>query len=371
MSEIEKEEEKAIKILRNYYHIDVDKGLKDLIIKGKYKMINYRYEVEDREKRGDSFRRNGKEFKCCIGDDGFELLSKIKFIDLIKINLSCNRITSAKYLDNMVFPHLEYLDLSNNLIEDAKPIAFLESKYLKYILLQKNEIKTLKDFNHQIVKFEELEILRVDNNKLNIKDKEFIKAKEKFGKKLIYETMDIGSFNKKYGVNFYQNDLKLDLSDRKNEEVLIDIFNLITFQFQIKYLDLENNNLDDVSLLGNMPLFDLKVLVLSLNNITNILFLRQLSRKCKDLEELYLHDNSIVDITLFKDYFTVDSKLKILTLKHNPFYIKENKNKKEKVNDNKTIITIKDQQTKDVFVSIINRFKTDLWHLDNLIIKVA
>ena len=63
-----------------------------------------------------------------------------------------------------------------------------------------------------------------------------------------------------------------------------------------------------------MPLFYLKLLDLSLNKITNILFLRQLSRKCKDLEELYLNDNDIVDITLFKDYFTVDSKLKKLTL---------------------------------------------------------
>ena len=57
--------------------------------------------------------------------------------------------------------------------------------------------------------------------------------------------MDINSFDKKYGVNFYKNDLILDLSDRKNEEVLIDIFNLITFQFQIKWLYLENNNLSD------------------------------------------------------------------------------------------------------------------------------
>ena len=324
MSEIEKEEEKAIKILRNKFHIDVNKGLKDLIIKGKYKMINYRYEIEDREKISDLFRRNGKEFELCIGDKAFELLSKIKFIDLIKINLSCNRITSAKYLDNMVFPHLEYLDLSNNLIEDAKPIAFLESKYLKYILLQKNEIKTLKDFNHQIVKFEELEILRVDNNKLNIKDKEFIKAKEKFGKKLIYETMGIGSFNKKYGLHYSQNDLKLDLSDRKNEEVLIDIFNLITFHFQIKWLYLENNNLSDASILCNMPLYHLKVLDLSFNKITSILFLRELSRNCLHLEDLFLNDNKITDITPFKvKYDSNFKRLKILTLKNNDFYIKK------------------------------------------------
>ena len=360
MSEIEKEEEKAIKILRNYYHIDVDKGLKDLIIKGKYKM---RYEIEDRKKISDLFRRNGKiVFEYCIGDKAFELLSKIKFIDLIKINLSCNRITSAKYLDNMVFPHLEYLDLSNNLIEDAKPIAFLESKYLKYILLQKNEIKTLKDFNHQIVKFEELEILRVDNNKLNIKDKEFIKAKEKFGDKLIYETMDIGSF-------------KLDLSDRKNEEVLIDIFNLITFQFQIKWLYLENNNLSDASILCNMPLYHLKVLDLSFNKITSILFLRELSRNCLHLEDLFLNDNKITDITPFKvKYDSNFKRLKILTLKNNDFYIKE-KNNKKNFEDNKfyieeKIITIKDKETKDIFEAIIHRFKTDFENIDNLIINL-
>ena len=104
---------------------------KSLIIKGKYKLKNGEIEIKDEiidEKKGKIRKKkvSGKiklggskvEVNACIGDDGFKLLSKVIFKDLIEINLSCNGISSVKELDDMLLPHLEYLDLSNNEIVD-------------------------------------------------------------------------------------------------------------------------------------------------------------------------------------------------------------------------------------------------------------
>ena len=381
---LENEEKEAIEKLRgDKYHIFIDREVKKLLVKGKYKMINNEYVIKDGKKVSDKIvLEDGTEIDACIGDDGFELLSKIRFKNLIEINLSCNGITSVKYLDNMILPHLEYLDLSNNYIKDTKPIAFLQSKHLKNILLQENEIETLKDFNHEIVKFENLEILRVDNNKLNIKDQEFKKAKEKFGNKLIYESLAhyLSYLNEKYDVNLSPNDSKIDLSDIKREELLIDLFTLNNYHFPIRCLYLDNNNFNDVSMLSNMPLYNLKILDLSLNIITSIHFLRKLSTICRNLKELYLNDNSIADITPIKDCINIDfslNKLEVLTLKNNLFYIKENNNKdkikeknnKDNINDYRMIISIKDKEIREVFELIINSFNTDFGKRDNIIIK--
>ena len=136
----------------------------------------------------------------------------------------------------MLLPHLEYLDLSNNEIGDVKPVATLKSKHLRIILLQDNYIKSLEPFKDKEVNFEELIYLRVDNNKFNEKDvKKDKDLEKKFGKKLIYKTLDTDSFCKKYNINFDPNDEKLDLCDQKKKELLTDLFLFIGFQFNIKY----------------------------------------------------------------------------------------------------------------------------------------
>ena len=135
----------------------------------------------------------------------------------------------------------------------------------------------------------------------------------------------------------------------------MDLFLLIGFQFNIKYLDLENNYIDNASILSSIPLFKLEVLDLALNRIPSILFLRKLSKKCPELRELYLHDNKIVDITLFKDFTdgknsNIFQKLRILTLKNNPFYHEEkngNKTNKEDKKDKKSKEESDDKNKKD------------------------
>ena len=77
---------------------------------------------------------------------------------------------------------------------------------------------------------------------------------------------------------------------------MIDLFPLIKFFNNIKYLILDDNKLQDVSLLSRMPLYHLDFLNLSVNVISNIKFLKELSKKAKNLKTLYLNDNKINDI---------------------------------------------------------------------------
>ena len=268
----------------------------------------------------------------------------------------------------MLLPHLELLNLSNNEIEDVEPVANLKSKNLRIIQLQDNKIKNLDFFN-----FSE------DDMKL---------VKRKYGKKLIYKPVNLDYFNKKYHKNFTKKTEKWDLSDTKDfkmeKGILLDLYNLIGYDFPILSLYLDNNNIDNAALLSNISLYHLKVLDLSLNKLTSILFLRKLSKTCEHLEELYLNDNKISYITPFKRYINDFKKLKILTLKNNLFYETKNcckykicskccdfnicnlcrKKRNINTNSNKTIVSIKDEETREVFHFIKNNLETDLKNIE-------
>ena len=355
----EKEGKKNIKILEKKYKIFLNDDLASLRIKGKYTEDGY-------------IRLNdGTQVLANIKNEGFNLISTILFKNLKEINLSYNGISSVKDLDEMILPYLEFLDLSNNLITDIEPVASLKSKYLKTILLQDNKIEDLLHFidnKNKKLKFDELEILRFDNNPVVKKTKQIKELKE-YGKKiiLIYQPLALKSFNKKYDVNLSEDETRLDLSDQKNEKLLLDLFQVISFQPCLKCLYLDNNNIDNAAILSNMPLYYLETLDLSLNKITSILFLKKLSKKCKELKNLYLNDNKIVDITPFKNNISFN-KLVILTLKNNLFYTK-GKNEITNNNENgknKKVIIIKDKETKDIFDAIRESYQTDF---DDTIIK--
>ena len=113
--------------------------------------------------------------------------------------------------------------------------------------------------------------------------------------------MDLSAFNKKYDVNYTDEENNWDLSSIKDKDkrkqILFDLSNLITFQFQIQYLVLDDNKLENVSILSRIPLYHLRILDLSLNLITNIKFLKKLSKKSENLQKLYLNDNKIRDLS--------------------------------------------------------------------------
>ena len=216
-----------------------------------------------------------------------------------------NQITKLDPLNNMLLPHLEIINFGDNQIEKINPLANLLSKNLSEIYLQNNKIKDLGPFLHS--DFPLLEIFRVDGkgNEIAFKKKSFRAVQEKYKGILFHKAKSWESFNKEYEYNGdenYQNLFKIDLGSRRKDKILIDLFPLILCPNNIKNLILDDNKLQDVSLLNRMPLYKLELLDLSLNFIANIKFLKKMSKKCKDLKRLYLNDNKINDISPLIQY---------------------------------------------------------------------
>ena len=314
-----KEEDKIIEDLKKDYGVVLDK---EKHINSELSLILKGPKIANKYKK--------------LGDKGFELLSQIIFKNLIELNLANNEITDISPLNDMFLPHLEIIDLSENKIINISPVAELESEYLSEIYLQNNKIEDLGPFLNSDFKY--LELLRVDGNKNAIEKDNFPEVNKKYGRKIMIEPRKWDDFAKKY--NFYINDkkdnlnpedylnsAKLDLGSRRNGEILIDLCPLITSPNKIKFLILDDNKLEVVSLLTRMPLYNLIELDLSLNYITNIRFLNRMS-KCKKLQRLYLHDNKINDISPLRKFDegrenSFLSELKILTLKNNCLNLKD------------------------------------------------
>ena len=347
-----KEQEKeAIEKLVNS-QVNLNNGVKKVILKGEKREEKYKW----------------------LRDEGFELISKIRFKNLIELNLARNGITKADYLDNMLLPHLEILNLSENKIIDVKPVADIQSEHIKEIYLQDNQIVNFSPFNFRKKKFKELEILRVENNKIDYNSNVFQEIIRKYGKTLIYKTIDLAYFNNKYKVNFKKEDKIWDLGSKKNEELLSDFYCLINSGFSIECLYLDDNRLQNVSVLSKIPLLNLQVLDLNLNKIISIKFFKKMYKRCKHLKELYLNDNLIEDISPLVNYSggkcdIFFEELKILTLKNNKFYdvveINNNNtnndiNANTNTNNKKKIIRIKDKDMLEIFKCLKeNRIVTD------------
>ena len=106
-----------------------------------------------------------------------------------------------------------------------------------------------------------------------------------------------------------------------------DLFTLIKYPNCIRYLFLDDNHIQDAFLLNRMPLYNLEVLDLSLNRITNIKFLKKFSERCRHLKTLYLNDNKINDISPLISYKDgkqiIFEELEALTLKCNCLELKD------------------------------------------------
>ena len=334
------------------------------------------YQEKDLELKLKGPKNEGKYKK--LGNKGFEYISQIRFKNLIELNLANNNITEISYLNNMLLPHLEVLNLSNNEITDIEPVAKLLSKnlriiYLQYnkitdlvpvanlisqnlhvIYLQYNQIEDIKPLLKPKFSIESLKMFRIDNNKVDIKKLDFQKLIEKYKKKIIYEDKNWNDFNEKYKCYLDNDETKLDLSSRRKSELVIDLFPLIAYPNNIKMLILDNNRIQDVSLMADMPLYYLEYLDLSLNLISSIIFIKKLSIKCQKLKILYLHDNKINDITPLCNY-KYDEKnekgnkegnvicfenLETLTLKNNSLNFKDKATKEilKSIANNKNLI---------------------------------
>ena len=119
-----------------------------------------------------------------------------------------------------------------------------------------------------------------------------------------------------------------------------DLYPLIIYPNKISSLILDDNKLQDASLLSKMPLYNLKFLDLSVNFIINIKFFKKMAKRCKNLKTLYLNDNKINDISPLVKYGEDNSidlifGLDALTLKNN-------------------YLDLKDKTTRDILVKLIN-----------------
>ena len=246
---------------------------------------------------------NGEEIKVYLrkkkpenklNDRGFKLVSLIQFKRLIDLDVSSNNIQSIEPLNNMNLPHLKYINMSDNIITDIKPLAELNSKKLKEICLQNNKIEDFSPFLTS--EFPSLERLRIEGNNFDKDAEEFKQFLKKYTKKIIYIAKSLKEFNTKYNV---QIDEKMNIVDltglRAGDDLLQELYLILTPDKPVKKLILQNNEIKDASLISRMPLRKVELLDLSLNEITNLKFLTEM--KCINLKELYLNDNKINDIT--------------------------------------------------------------------------
>ena len=322
-----KAEKIALKKLRDTYFVELEKHLKDeqTIKKGLYLKLKG---PDEKEK---------KDYIKYLTDEGFKLISDIRFPHLKEINLANNKITKLDPLNNMLLPHLEIINFSDNEIEIITPLANLLSKNLSEIYLHNNKIIDLGPFLQS--EFPSLEIFRVDGegNKQAFEKSSFKAVQKKYKNILYYKAKSWDYFNKEYEFNCetdYEKNVKLELGSRRKDKILIDLFPLIIYPNSIKSLILDDNKLQDVSLLNRMPLYHLEILDLSLNFITSIKFLKKFAQRCSKLKILYLNDNKINDISplvVFNEINDNDKKDNKDEKNNN----KKDKNDKNNKNDNK------------------------------------
>ena len=300
-----------------------------------------------------------------LEDDEFLLISKIKFNQLKKIDVSENKIKIIKPLDDMSLPFLEFLNMSHNQIKNIEPIAKLKSKKIKEIFLHNNKIKKIDAFLDS--EFPYLEILRIEENEgIDFNSAEFQKLSQKKFKNKIIIKSKVDDFQKKYGVKIEENVKKIDLTDKKGgDEMLKDLYLIITYKTknEIKELKLRNNQIKDPSILSRIQFPKLQTLDLTLNNIKNLKFLEGmkfdnlinlfldnnklnnicslLKLKCKNLKAISLNDNldngEIKNSPILRDLRKNNKNIEIQLVKNEFFEIEEeNKNANNKNNeDNK------------------------------------
>ena len=281
----------------------------------------------------------GKEKKLSLrnrnlGDKGLKLISKIIFKNLKEIDVSGNKIKNIEPLNEMNLPHLEYLNMSDNQISNIKPIAELNAKQLKEISLQNNNIQDIGPFLKS--NFPALERLRIENNRIDREDNSFKDLNKKFKNKVFYEEKTYEQFQKVYKVELNNETENLDLGSLKvGNKLLQDLYLTIKPDNKIKHLKLDNNEIEDVSLLSRIPLNKLQLLDLSLNHIKNVKFLSEM--KLPNLKTLYLNCNEIYNIYPLIRKFDKDEEdeknrlnLNILSLKEN-YLNKDDKQSKEMI----------------------------------------
>ena len=144
----------------NYFHlkniINLGESIKEenkrnskdfkYLLSGLGKDIDNSYKVFDYflDKKQIQLHRNDKYIYLNekeLDDKDFKYISRIRFNQLIEIDISENNITNVEPLKKMNLPFLEFLNLGHNKIKKIEPIAKLKSKNLQYIFFKIIKLK--------------------------------------------------------------------------------------------------------------------------------------------------------------------------------------------------------------------------------------
>ena len=117
-----------------------------------------------------------------INNATFETISKVLFIKLKKLDLSNNKISDVKCLNNMHLPYLEVFDMSHNEIVKIEPIAELICKELKELCIQNNKINDIGPLVNS--SFPKLKLLRIEENQYDKNGKSYKEVLKKYGKQM-------------------------------------------------------------------------------------------------------------------------------------------------------------------------------------------
>jgi hypothetical protein len=277
-----------------------------------------------------------------LNDKNLKCISKIKFNNLKEIDLSENNIINIDLLRNISLPYLELLNLSNNQIINIEPLRQINSRKLKYLFIQNNQIEDFQIFlKYKNTNFKTLDILRLENNKINEDSEAFGELKEKYND-IVISSSYFESLKRKYKIQYYEKDDKnVDKNEkeiqlentRESDSILRELFIIISRKNKnrIKKLNFRSNIIVNPSLLNRIQFDSLEELDLSGNNIKNLDFLKGM--KAKKLKYLYLDNNYINDLSPLKNYdFKNVFKKLTITLKKNNFDEKDPKISKIKDN---------------------------------------
>ena len=234
-----------------------------------------------------------------LGNEGLELLSKIKFNVIEEINLNYNKINDIKMISKMNLSQMIKLDLSHNKIKDIKEFEKCNLSQLVELKMSFNEINNIDIFEK--CNLPNMKLLYLTNNKISN-----IKVLDKCNFILLNE---------------------LYLSNNQIED--INIFSNCNFPHLHK-LGLSENLINNIKVLSDCNFTELNKLYLYGNKIDNI----DIFSKCNfpELNELYLYDNKIINIEVFE--ICNFTKLKELSLYNNKIENMEiiNKLREKKIN---------------------------------------
>jgi serine/threonine protein kinase len=202
-----------------------------------------------------------------LGNEGLELLSKIKFNTIEEINLNYNKINDIKMISKMNLSQMIKLDLSHNKIKDIKEFEKCNLCLLVELKMSFNEINNIDIFEK--CNLPNMKLLYLTNNKISN-----IEVLDKCNFILLNE---------------------LYLSNNQIED--INIFSNCNFPHLHK-LGLSENLINNIKVLSDCNFTELNKLYLYGNKIDNI----DIFSKCNfpELNELYLYDNKIIN-TLIED----------------------------------------------------------------------